>query len=102
MIAIGSNYLVIVSSFYIIFSTMFVTNGVLRGAGDTLIPMFFTVCSLWLIHVPSLRLPRAADGHQRDLVGNLSPGQVGALLSVSYYRSGRWKRKVVVKIHPAS
>ncbi|MBI9065560.1 MAG: MATE family efflux transporter, partial [Marinilabiliaceae bacterium] len=48
----GTNYLVIVSSFYLIFSTMFVMHGVLRGAGDTLIPMFITLFSLWIIRIP--------------------------------------------------
>ena len=102
VIAIGSNYLVIVGSFYIIFSTMFVTNGVLRGAGDTLIPMFFTVCSLWLIRVPLSAFLAQRMGANGIWWGIPIAWTVGALLSVSYYRSGRWKRKVVVKTHPAS
>lgn len=48
----GREYLIIVCSFYIIFSSMFVLHGVLRGAGDTLIPMFITLISLWLIRIP--------------------------------------------------
>ena len=39
VINIGEQYLIIVSSFYILFSTMVVFNGLLRGAGATLIPM---------------------------------------------------------------
>src|SRR5690554_1629310 len=48
----GHEYLIIVSSFYIVFSSMFVMHGMLRGAGDTLIPMFITLISLWLIRIP--------------------------------------------------
>ena len=43
VISIGVSYFYIVGGFYIIFSSMFVTQGVLRGAGDTLIPIFFTL-----------------------------------------------------------
>ncbi len=48
----GENYLVIVSSFYIIFSTMFIMHGVLRGVGATLIPMFISLMSLWIFRIP--------------------------------------------------
>jgi len=40
VIRIGGEYLLIVSSFYLLFTGMFMINGVLRGAGDTL-PQFF-------------------------------------------------------------
>jgi len=52
VIDIGAEYLTIVGSFYIIFSTMFVVGGVMRGAGGTLIPMFITLFSLWIIRIP--------------------------------------------------
>ncbi|NCA81010.1 MAG: MATE family efflux transporter, partial [Sphingobacteriia bacterium] len=42
VVEIGARYLVIISPFYILFSLMFSFAGVLRGAGDTLIPMFIT------------------------------------------------------------
>jgi putative MATE family efflux protein len=56
VIAAGAEYLIIVSSCYLIFSTMFSLNGVLRGAGDTLVPMFITLFSLWLIRIPMAAL----------------------------------------------
>ena len=52
VIAIGGDYLRIIGSFYILFSVMFVINGVLRGAGDTLVPMFISLFSLWIIRIP--------------------------------------------------
>ena len=52
VILIGVRYLVIVSSCYFIFSIMFSLTGVLRGAGDTLIPMFITLFSLWFVRIP--------------------------------------------------
>ncbi len=52
VVRIGNQYLTIVSSFYIMFTLMFIFNGVTRGAGDTLIPMFFSLLSLWIIRIP--------------------------------------------------
>ncbi len=52
VIMIGSRYLLIIGGFYIIFSSMFVINGALRGAGDTFVPMLFTILSLWIIRIP--------------------------------------------------
>ena len=52
IITIGTKYLMIVSSFYVVFSIMFSYAGVFRGAGDTLFPMLITLLSLWLIRVP--------------------------------------------------
>ena len=49
VINIGGEYLTIVTSFYLLFTGMFVYGGVMRGAGDTLIPMFITLFSLWII-----------------------------------------------------
>ena len=51
VIELGRGYLVVIGSFYVLFSTMFIFNGVLRGAGDTLIPMFITLFALWLIRI---------------------------------------------------
>ncbi|MFN3411236.1 MAG: MATE family efflux transporter, partial [Exilispira sp.] len=50
---IGQSYLKIVASFYIFFSAMFTFNGALRGAGDTIIPMFNTFIALWILRIPS-------------------------------------------------
>ncbi len=98
VIEIGYSYLVIVSSFYILFSAMFVTHGVLRGAGDTLIPMFITLVSLWLLRVPAshfLSLRMGTDGIWWGIPIAWAFGFVAAFI---YYRSGKWKTKSVVKM----
>ncbi len=98
VIEIGVEYLVIVSSFYILFSTMFVCNAVMRGAGDTLIPMLITLLSLWIIRIPvSWVLSHGKMGVTGIWWGIPIAWAAGALVSYVYYRTGRWKRKVVVK-----
>lgn len=97
VIKIGATYLTIVGSFYVVFSAMFVTNGVLRGAGDTLIPMFVTVLSLWVIRVPVSAFLSQRMGSTGIWWGIPIAWCAGALLSFSYYKTGRWKRKIVTK-----
>ncbi len=97
VIAIGRQYLVIVSMFYIIFSAMFSINGVMRGAGDTLIPMFITLVSLWAIRIPSAWLLSRHMG----VIGiwwSVPLGMsTGFTLSFLYYLTGRYRNKVVVR-----
>ncbi len=97
VIRIGKEYLMIVGSFYIIFSIMFSINGALRGAGDTLIPMFITLLSLWFIRVPvAYLLSKSID--ETGIWWAFPIGWLaGAVLSYLYYLTGRWKTKVVVE-----
>ena len=46
VIATGADYLLIVGAFYVVFSTMFVVNGVLRGAGEAMVPLLNTILAL--------------------------------------------------------
>ena len=97
VIAIGREYLIIVSVFYLLFSTMFVLNGLLRGAGATLIPMFVTLFSLWLVRIPLAWLLSRYMG-ETGIWWSIPIawffGVTGAFL---YYRFGKWKTKGVVK-----
>ncbi|WP_321296149.1 MATE family efflux transporter [Marinifilum fragile] len=96
VIAIGEKYLIIVSSFYLLFSTLFTTNGALRGAGDTLIPMFITLFSLWIIRIPVAYFLSAKIG-ETGIWWSIPIGwSMGALLSYLYYLTGKWKSKSVV------
>lgn len=97
VIELGSDYLVIVASSYILFSTMFVVGGVMRGAGDTIVPMFITLFSLWLIRIPCTWLL----SHYMGLTGIWwavpISWAIGLGLSYIYYRKGNWRKKVIVR-----
>ncbi|MBN3036078.1 MAG: MATE family efflux transporter [Bacteroidales bacterium] len=95
VIRTGVAYLQIVSSFYILFSGMFALNGVLRGAGDTLIPMFITLFSLWVIRVPVSWFLSQELGETGIWWGTPIGWVAGIFFSWLYYRSGRWKTKTV-------
>ena len=99
VIDIGQQYLVIIGSFYIVFSTMFVINGLLRGAGDTLIPMFISLFSLWIIRIPvAYVLSSFPEIGLKGVFWSIPIGwMAGTILYYLYYLSGRWKTKSVVK-----
>lgn len=97
VIRIGHEYLVIVCSFYILFSTMFVINGLLRGAGATIVPMFVTLFSLWLVRLPVAQILSQNLG-ERGIWWSLPIGWAMGLIGASvYYMSGKWKNKGITE-----
>lgn len=117
VIDIGGDYLTIVTAFYLLFTAMFTYGGVMRGAGDTLIPMFLTIFSLWIIRIPAAVFLSQESillfGHSVKGLGMGADGiwwsipsgwGIGLLLSVIYYRTGRWKTRTVIKakLEPAT
>jgi putative MATE family efflux protein len=117
VIDIGGNYLTVVTSFYIVFTGMFVYNGVMRGAGDTIIPMFITLISLWVIRIPAAvylsqetiqifghTIKGAGLGYTGIWWSIPAGWGFGLIFSFIYYRTGRWKTKSVIKtkVEPAT
>ena len=97
VIRIGSEYLLIVCSFYLPFTAMFKINGVLRGAGDTFVPMFISLISLWVIRVPLAWIFSRRIG-ETGIWWSIPAGWlIGLILYYLYYSTGRWRTKVVVK-----
>jgi putative MATE family efflux protein len=97
VIRIGDQYLTIVSIFYILFTMMFIYTGIMRGAGDTLIPMFFSLISLWLIRIPLAYFLSKRIGSEGIWWAIPAGWFIGLSLAFLYYKTGRWKTKTVVK-----
>ena len=97
VIRLGDQYLTIVSSFYLAFTLMFIYSGVMRGAGDTLIPMFISLLSLWLIRIPMAWFLSGEIGESGIWWAIPAGWVIGLILSYIYYKSGGWKKKAVVK-----
>lgn len=97
VISIGVEYLRIVSTFYLLFTAMFTISGVMRGAGDTLIPMFITLFSLWVIRIPAAWLLSQRFGETGIWYAVPVAWGIGAIFSYIYYRTGKWKTRSVVK-----
>jgi putative MATE family efflux protein len=97
VIRLGDQYLTIVSIFYITFTMMFIYNGVTRGAGDTFFPMLFSILSLWIIRIPFAWYFSGKIGVAGIWWSIPAGWAVGLALSYFYYKTGRWKKKTVVK-----
>jgi putative MATE family efflux protein len=99
VIELGRGYLVVIGIFYILFSTMFVINGVLRGAGDTFVPMFISLFSLWIVRIPiAYLLSNVPSIGVHGIWWSIPIGWFsGLVVYYFYYRSGRLKKKAIVK-----
>lgn len=96
VVAIGKGYLQIVTGFYVIFSTMFIVGGVMRGAGDTFIPMLITFFALWVVRIPAGYFMSENMGYTGIWWAIPIAWVVGLSLSFAYYLTGRWKKMAVV------
>lgn len=97
VIKIGQDYLVIVSSFYLLFAVMFTVMGFLRGAGATLVPMMTTFTALYLIRIPVAYFLSKEIGVNGIWWSEPAGWFAGMFILSIYYFSGKWKGKVVVK-----
>lgn len=93
VVAIGVTYLRIVGMGYILFAVIFVSNGVINGAGHTISTMLFSLVSLWVVRVPlAAYLYRTAMGITGIWVAMVVSFAAVACISYLYYRTGRWKK----------
>ena len=98
--------LYILSAGYIAVSITQSLQGVIRGAGDTLSPMWITIATTVLIRIPlaySLvwltRSMGTAVLTQESMifVSLLSVWLIGALLTVIVYFKGKWRTKAAIR-----
>jgi Na+-driven multidrug efflux pump len=69
----------------------------MRGAGDTIIPMFITLFSLWAIRIPAAWIMSRYFGVDGIWWSIPLAWFIGMVLSYLYYLKGNWKNKIVVK-----
>ncbi|MBP3602879.1 MAG: MATE family efflux transporter [Lachnospiraceae bacterium] len=79
-------------------------SGVMRGAGDTVTPMWISLCTTVIIRVPIAygisyltRTPELPFGRSECIqISLLAAWIVGALLTTIFYKAGRWKKKAIL------
>jgi Na+-driven multidrug efflux pump len=75
---------------------MFIANGVIRGAGEAMIPMISTLVAMWIVRIPCAiifsRLWGTIGVWYAMPVGWL----IGTIIALVYYKTGRWMKKAVV------
>lgn len=78
-------------------------SGVMRGAGDTVTPMWISLCTTILIRVPFAygisfltRTEALPYGRSECIqISLLSSWTMGAILTLLFYRRGKWKTKAI-------
>jgi len=95
VLRIGAGYLRIVSLTYVLYAVMFVSNGIINGAGHTIITTLISITALWGIRLP---LAGYLASRMQDVTGvwiaMVSSVAVGMVLSLAYYFSRRWQRPI--------
>ncbi|MCL1826602.1 MAG: MATE family efflux transporter, partial [Candidatus Cloacimonetes bacterium] len=100
VITASSQYLATIGGFFVFLAAMFMTNGLLRGAGDSLIPMLLVATSLVFVRVPIAYFlsSEAFELGSRGIWWGQPIGWVaGFIMTYLYYKTGRWKNKCVIK-----
>lgn len=91
----GTSYLHIVGACYVLFALMFVSNGIINGAGNTLVTTVFSLISLWVVRVPVAYWLSKRMGSVTGVWYAIALSfAVSLVVSMGYYFSGRWKRSL--------
>ena len=107
LIDLATRMIRIMAAGYICISVTQVLGGVMRGAGDTVSPMWISIISTIIIRVPTAyalayltRSPEFPHGKPIALFGSLMISWVlGMVMSVIVYSVGKWKKKMYAA-HP--
>ncbi len=97
VIEAGMAYLYRILPFYAVLSLLFIINGVMRGAGEMIVPVISTMVSLWAARVPSAYLLAHFFGRDNMFFSYVIGWLIGAIITITYYLSGRWKNKSIIK-----
>ena len=102
VIELGRQGLMWLSFGYICFAVTQVLQGVMRGAGDTLVPMWLSIITTVILRMPLAYLLAALTRNEAFPQGSpqaifaslLISWVMGTVLSVIAYRKGKWKKKL--------
>lgn len=95
VVQLGESYLRVMGWGYLLFAVIFVSNGIINGAGHTLATTFFTLIGLWIIRLP-LATWASHQYHQLHYIwyAMVFSTLIGTLMSCAYYYLGWWKKPI--------
>lgn len=93
----GMHMMRILAIGYIAMAVTQILSGVMRGAGDTMTPMWISLITTVIIRVP-IAYGLAALMHSADalFISLLTSWVMGAVLTSIAFRMGRWKKKSII------
>jgi len=92
VVAAGNAYLLRVIPLYIISTIQYMIIGVLRGAGQTVVPTVATLVSLWLARVPAAYLLTRYLGPDNMHWCYALGWVMGLCILIPYYYFGKWRK----------
>ena len=106
VIAIGQTMLTTLAVGYIAMAVTQILSGVMRGAGDTMTPMWISLITTVAIRLPVVYILEFVTRPQGGLRGSGDPMPLylsmliswvlGAVMTAIAYKLGRWKKKSIV------
>ena len=105
LVQLSSNMMRILAIGYIAMAVTQSLSGVMRGAGDTMTPMWISMITTIIIRIPLAYglafLTRTAErptGHYVSIwISLLTAWLLGALITFICYKKGKWESKVIKK-----
>lgn len=105
LIVMSMRMMMILAPGYIAMGIVQGLSGVMRGAGDTMTPMWIAVTMTLIIRVPLAyfltyvtKSPEYPQGRPESIFISLSLSLViGGIMSIYFYKKGKWKRGSVIK-----
>ncbi len=98
VIGIGAGVLYRLMPTYILLSVLFITNSILRGAGESLIPFLASMTSFLFLRLPAAYLLDHFFG-RGEIGWCFGIGWVfGLAIAMPYYFSGKWQQRIRQKI----
>ncbi len=103
LVELSRNMMGILAVGYIAMAVTQSLSGVMRGAGDTMTPMWISIITTVLIRVPIAygiafltRSSEFPNGRQECIfISLLISWILGALINIFFYRRGKWKTKAL-------
>ena len=104
VIDLGVRMMRILAVGYIAMAVTQTLSGVMRGAGDTMTPMWISLVTTVIIRVPIAYGLAFLTRSEQNPVGSpdslyislLVSWVLGALITVFFYRRGKWRQKAIV------
>lgn len=93
VISSGVSYLHQVLPFYSLLAINFIYCSVLRGAGESIVPMIASFVSLWFARIPVAYLFAHFFGRDYIYYSYAVGWVLGVIIAYGYYKTGKWKKK---------
>ena len=92
----GVHYLRIVAISYVFFAVLFVSNGVINGAGYTFVTTIISLVALWAARVPlAIYLSHRMHAVEGVFYAMAISNAVSMSISLACYFSGFWKKPII-------